>query len=368
MATATAAKHAIAFGHARTGLVAVLEAGGLQRGDEVLLSPLTCKVVPLSLIAAGFKPVYVDIAPGSLNLDPARLADAAGPATRAVLFQHTYGTTTGIQATAALCRERNLMLVEDAAQSMPHAASGAGRFGWATLYSNNLRKPLPAGSGAIVTTNDPDLAAAVARRRDRLPSLPRHRDWMLSATATLHAWVLGPRLYWPLFAVARAFGGIYRDDSIDREVAAQIVNAAVRPSKGQLCRGDRWLARAEALVRQRTEACAHYEQLLRGSSPQGLLQATEWRRPLYFFPVLATNKDQLLRAAQTRWLEMVAWPLRLPIYPALTNHAMARYGYEPRSCPEAERIAQQLVGLPTDFGATPALRRALATVVAQAGA
>lgn len=362
MAAAIGATRAIAFGYARTGLVAVLEAAGLARGDEVLLSPLTCKVVPLGLIAAGFKPVYVDVARGSLNLDPAQLGAATGGATRAVLFQHTYGTTTGIEAAATFCRERALLLVEDCAQCMPHPAADAGRWGRAALYSNNLRKPLPAGSGAIVATSDARLASELERRRDTLPRPSGAAEWSLTASAALQSMLLGPRLYWPLFGLARAVGSVYRDHSLDSEIAAQIAPAAVRPSPGQLRRGDAWLNRADALARWRIEACLHYAELL-GDAPTVTLPAPAPRQPLYFYPILATAKDALLRRAQARWLEMVAWPLRLPIYPAEHEREMQRYGYALGSCAEAERVARHLVGLPTDFGATPAIRRALASLI-----
>lgn len=362
MAAAAGATRAIAFGYARTGLTAVLEAAGLRKGDEVLLSPLTCKVVPLGLIASGFKPVYVDVAAGTLNLDPMRLPAATGAATRAVLFQHTYGTTTGIDAAAAFCRERGLLLIEDCAQCMPHASAGAGRAGRAALYSNNLRKPLPAGSGALVTTNDVELARVLEQHRDALPLRAPAAEWSLTASAALQSMLLGPRLYWPLFGLARAFGSVYRDHTIDSEIAAQIAPAAVRPSSGQVRRGDAWLARLDALARHRIDACLHYAELL-GTGATVTTPAPAPRQPLYFYPVLATAKQALLRRAQARWLEMVAWPLHLPIYPAEHEHEMQRYGYVLGSCSEAERVAQQLVGLPTDFGATPPIRRALASLI-----
>jgi dTDP-4-amino-4,6-dideoxygalactose transaminase len=362
MAAATGAAWAVGFGYARTGLAAVLQACGLEAGDEVLLSPLTCKVVPLSLISAGLKPVYVDVAAGSLNLDPARLATATGAATQAVLFQHTYGSTTGIDATAAYCRERGLLLVEDCAQCMPHTSAAAGRQGRAALYSNNLRKPLPAGSGAIVTTDDPRLARELARRRDALPARTRGAELALAASAVLQSLLLGPRLYWPLFTLARASGAVYRDEAVEHEIATQIVQAAVQPSERQSRRGDAWLRRADALARHRIEACAHYTELL-GSAASIVLPVRDPGLPLYFFPVLTPAKQMLLRHARAHLLEVVAWPMRLPIYPAEHEHEMQRYGYTLGSCPEAERIAERLVGLPTDFGATPWLRRALASLI-----
>ena len=64
---------------------------GIGPSDEVVLSPLTCKVVPLTLLSLKIKPLYADVSADTLNLDPAAVRRAIGPRTRAILFQHTYG-------------------------------------------------------------------------------------------------------------------------------------------------------------------------------------------------------------------------------------------------------------------------------------
>src|SRR5262245_51595508 len=87
--------YAVAFSQARSAMVAILTAAGVKGGEAVALSPLTCEVVPLALLAGGFHPVYLDIADGTLNLEAGALA-AAAPV-RAVVFQHTYGLSTGAE-------------------------------------------------------------------------------------------------------------------------------------------------------------------------------------------------------------------------------------------------------------------------------
>jgi len=75
------------------------------------------------------------------------------------------------------------------------------------------------------------------------------------------------------------------------------------------------------------------------------------------------NKDRLLRNARRRLLELVSWPMRLPIYPVERESDLVRYAYEIGSCATAEDIAARLVGLPTDFGATERRRAALAAII-----
>ena len=99
-------EHALAFSYARVGLRAVLRALGAHPGDEIVLSPLTCKVVPLALLSLGLKLVYADISADTLNLDPDALEGAISPRSRAILFQHTYGSSTGIDQVAAVAARR----------------------------------------------------------------------------------------------------------------------------------------------------------------------------------------------------------------------------------------------------------------------
>jgi perosamine synthetase len=63
---------------------------------------------------------------------------------------------------------------------------------------------------------------------------------------------------------------------------------------------------------------------------------------------LVKRKDELLREARRRRLEIIAWPLKTPIYPVEDESDLPIYGYDPGSCPVAEMIASRLIGLPTD--------------------
>ena len=74
--------------------------------------------------------------------------------------------------------------------------------------------------------------------------------------------------------------------------------------------------------------------------------------PLYYYPVLASDKNALLDAARRQRLELVAWPLTTPIYPVESASGLAQCEYTPGSCPEAELRAAALCGLPVDLMTT----------------
>lgn len=362
MAQAMGRRDAVAFAYARTGLVAILQAAGLGPGDEIILSALTCKVVPLALLSIGLKPIYADISPQTLNLDPDSVAAKAGSATRAVLFQHTYGNTEGIEAIAAFCKRSALLLVEDCAQCVPQDRTGPGQWGHAAIFSNNTRKPVPAGSGGIVTTDDGALAASIRRLRDTLPLPTSSANFMSYANVTLHDLLMGPRLYWPLFSLARTFGSVYRDRTLPQEIASDVTQVGTQVSAFHVRRGMAWLPRIGELSAQRTMCCEDYARRFR-DCPDIMLTAMTPRQPLYLFPIVVADKDRLLRKARRKLLELVSWPIRLPIYPVERESELLRYAYASGSCANAEDVSARLVGLPTDFGANDTNRAALVRII-----
>jgi dTDP-4-amino-4,6-dideoxygalactose transaminase len=341
-------RHAVSFGYARHALAGILAAGGLRAGDEVILSPLTCKVVPLALRSQDLRPVYVDIRSATLNLDPNLAAEAVGSATRAILFQHTYGHPGGHDAASQLAAVRGLLLVADCAQTLPCRGASAilTELRSAAIYSNNLLKPLPAASGGVAVTNDDQLAQGLASEAARLEPRGWRSRARLRLEIALHEWILRPGLYWPLFELNRRASLSHRDRPLGDEIATEIHGTACAPTPYQLRRGFAWLAQAEELANHVRECCSEYEESLH--EIEGLeLPLSKPGRPLYYFPVLVRDKEGLLERARRARVEVIAWPVQTPIYPVVNDTQLTTYGYEPGSCPVAEGVARRLVGLPT---------------------
>jgi dTDP-4-amino-4,6-dideoxygalactose transaminase len=358
------ARHAVAFGFARHALSTVLVCAGLEAADEVALSPLTCKVVPLALLSAGLRPIYVDVTPGTLNLDPNRLEDRLGPKTRAVMFQHTYGGDAGIEDVARVADRRGCLLVEDCAQCLPMATPNRApaRLGRAAIFSNNLLKPLPAGSGGLLTTNDAALADAIRAARDRLPRRSSGAEAVRRIETWLYRLMVRPSSYWTILEAYKRLSPGYRERPVAEELEHEIVRLAFRPSSSQLRAGTVWLERLTAIARHRQSCCADYRRRLSGRPgidipPIGL------DRPLLYFPVLTPRKQAALAAAKAKRLPIIPWPGSTPMYPIERLEALRSYGYEPGSCPVAESIASRLIGLPTEPDITPDHRQRIADLV-----
>ncbi len=168
-AAASGARHAVGVGTGTDAIALTLRALGVGPGDEVITSPLSAAFSAIAIVMAGATPVFADIDPGRLTLDPAAAAAAITPRTAAILPVHLYGQPADMPAFAALADRHGLALVEDACQA--HLATSAGRpvgtYGAAGAFSFYPTKNLGAlGDAGAVVTNDETLAAKLKRLRN----------------------------------------------------------------------------------------------------------------------------------------------------------------------------------------------------------
>ena len=166
-------RHALGVGNGLDALTLILRAyrglDTLREGDEVIVPANTFIATFLAVSQSGLVPVPVEPDPVTFNLDPARVEQAIGPRTRAIIAVHLYGQLAEMPALAALARHRGLLLIEDAAQAHGATLDGckAGAFGDAAAFSFFPTKNLGAlGDGGAVTTSDDALARRVAALRN----------------------------------------------------------------------------------------------------------------------------------------------------------------------------------------------------------
>jgi dTDP-4-amino-4,6-dideoxygalactose transaminase len=153
------AKHAIGVNSGTAALIVALQAHGVGPGDEVITTPFSFIATATSIIACGATPVFVDIDPFDLNLDPGQVEDAITDRTKAVMPVHLYGHPARIDEIREICEDNELALVEDAAQAhgAEHAGQRVGTFG-AGCFSFYPTKNMTTGEGGIITTNDDEVA------------------------------------------------------------------------------------------------------------------------------------------------------------------------------------------------------------------
>ena len=130
---------------------------GIRPGDEVIVPALSFISTATSVSRVGAVPVFVDIEPWSFNIDPERVRQALSPRTKAVIVVHFGGAMCRITDILAICQERNLALIEDAAhaQGSEWNSRRAGSFGVTGSFSFQNGKVLSSGEGGILVTSDP---------------------------------------------------------------------------------------------------------------------------------------------------------------------------------------------------------------------
>ncbi|SHF76868.1 DegT/DnrJ/EryC1/StrS family aminotransferase [Geodermatophilus nigrescens] len=168
-AAATGAAEAVGVGSGLDALTLGLRALGVGPGDEVVVPSHTFVATWLAVVQVGAVPVPVDVEEATGAWDPARVAEAVGPRTRALLPVHLYGHPVDLDPLLALAAEHGIAVLDDAAQA--HGARYRGRpvggLAHATAWSFYPGKNLGAlGDGGAVTTDDPGVAARVRSLRN----------------------------------------------------------------------------------------------------------------------------------------------------------------------------------------------------------
>jgi len=171
-------EHAIATNNGTTALHLALVALGVKAGDEVIVPSVTYVASANAIAYCGATAVLVDVEPGTLNLDPRAVEAAITDKTVAVIAVHLYGIPARIPEINAICKPRNIFVVEDAAEA--HGAKigeqAVGSLGDVAVFSFFGNKILTTGEGGMVTTDDAELAARLRLLRGQGMD-PDRRYW-----------------------------------------------------------------------------------------------------------------------------------------------------------------------------------------------
>lgn len=168
-ALAAGAQYAVGVGTGTDALALTFRGLGVGAGDEVITSPLSAAYSALAIQMAGATPVFADLDPDRLTLDPRAAEAAITPKTKAIMPVHLYGQPADMPAFEAMAERHHLLLVEDACQA--HVATCRGRpvgtFGAAGAFSFYPTKNLGAlGDGGAIVTGDAGLAERLRRLRN----------------------------------------------------------------------------------------------------------------------------------------------------------------------------------------------------------
>lgn len=312
----TGTQHCVAVSNGLDALALALRALGVQPGDEVIVPSNTFIATWFAVSQCGAVPVPVEPLEATGNIDPARIAAAITPRTRAIVPVHLYGQPAELDAVLAIAQRHGLRVLEDAAQA--HGARYQGRriggHGDAAAWSFYPGKNLGAfGDGGALTTND----AALAEQLRMLRNYGSQTKY-----------------------VSDVQGGNHRLDPVQA--------AALRVKLRHL---DTWNARRAQIAAVYSAELAHCGLALPEVAPGA---EPVW----HLYVVRSPQRDALQQALAAAGIETL---IHYPIAPH-RQKAYAAMGLAAGSLPLAERLAQQVLSLPIG----PQMTAAQVTAVLQA--
>ena len=345
-------EHVTLFWRGRVALYAILRCLGIGPGDEVIVPAFTCVAVPNAIIYAGATPVYVDIDDATYTADPAAVASAMSPRTRVVLAQNTFGLSADLDALTSVARPYGAVVVDDCTHGLGGTYRGRpnGAAAFAAFYSTQWSKPISTGLGGIAVTTDAGLARELAAL-ERSARKPRALDRALLATMllareriatprTLHA---GRGVY---RAVSRA--GLVPGSSSGEELEGTGMpeSFVTAMSAFQARLAGRRLAALGARVRRRVAVAHGYSARLATLGCTPAAEPESARHAFLRYPLRVRERDAFVEEANRRGVLLGDW-FHSPLYPI--GGDLGRWGYRRGEHPVAERVASEIVNLPTDL-------------------
>lgn len=250
-------KHAVTATNGTAALHLAVSALKIGKGDEVIMPDLTIISCPLSVIYSGATPVFVDVDPVTLTINPELIEEKITKRTRAIMVVHLYGHPCDMDPILALAKKYHLAVIEDAAEA--HGAlykgkkvGGIGRIGIFSFYANKI---VTSGEGGMVVTNEAELADRAALLRN-LAHSPHRRFWH------------------------KEIGFNYRMTNV-----SAAIGLAQLESIEKYLRKKSWMAR-------------EYAKALRGIPHLTLPQEATWAKNVYWMYTLALTKDAPLTKSE----------------------------------------------------------------------
>jgi len=153
-------KHGVAVNSGTAALHVALASLDIKKGDEVITTPLSCVATTNPIIYLNAKPVFVDVEPETLNIDPALIEKKITPKTKAILPVHLFGHPVDLDPLIEVAEKYGLYVIEDTAQAHGAKYKGkkVGSFGHVSCFSFYADKLITTVEGGIALTNDEELA------------------------------------------------------------------------------------------------------------------------------------------------------------------------------------------------------------------
>ncbi len=321
VAEAAGCAHGVAVNSGTSGLHALLLALGIGPGDEVITTPFSFIASSNCIAFVGATPVFVDIDPGSLNMDPAAVEAAIGPRTKAILAVEAFGNPVHMDTYARIAARHELVLIEDACEALGTTLAGrkAGSFGRAAVFGFYPNKQITTGEGGMIVTDDEVLA-------DQCRSIRNQGRAAGQVSGSQGSWLTHERI-----------GYNFRLS----EVSAAI--------------GVAQLQRFDSIVEARRRVADNYMQRLMGVPELVLPTVASGVKPSWFVFVVRletrfaeAERDRIIHGLRAHDVGSAAYFPCIHLQPCYQR----KYGFRKGEFPIAESVSHRTIALPFYAGLT----------------
>lgn len=310
------AKEAVAVNSGTAALHVAAFAAEIRPGDEVITTPLTFCATANCVLYLGGQPVFADVCPDTLNIDPKDVARKITPKTKAIITVDFTGQPCDYKAIRPLAEEHDLVVIEDAAHALGAEYNGqrVGTLNEFTTFSFHPVKHVTTGEGGMVVTDDPDLAAKMrAFRTHGITADFRQR--------------------------AEAGSWVYEMVALGYNYRLPDINCAL--GLAQMGKLDKWLARRREIAARYTEAFAQMPEV---DMPQVLPETN----PAWHLYVIKLNLERLRVGRKEVFAALRAENIGVNVHyiPVYWHPYYQQQGYEKGLCLMAEAAYERLISLP----------------------
>jgi perosamine synthetase len=334
----------------RQALELGLRHSGLPAGAKVGINGFTCYVVYQAVERAGYQPVFLDVEPGRLHFGLKQLQ--AHKDLKAIIVQNTLGLPVAIGPLEAFCRQNKLLLIEDLAHSMGAVYEDgreAGTVGELAMLSFSQDKPLDVvAGGAIIDRRSKSMAA---------PTLPVVSFWQRGKNRDYPFWTMLIRNTYG-FGLGRYIHFVLKKGKLLATPMSDNLNEprAMSNSAAKLLLG--LLDTQDSELAHRRKIAAIYSKELSKD-----LQYTVSGQPSYLrFPISAPDRAKLVAALKKSRIYISDTWYDAPVAP---KRYLDRTNYRVGQCPEAEKLAESIVNLPTHKHVTPEVAQQICAKINQ---
>lgn len=343
-------KEAVSFSSGRAGFYTILKGLGIKPNDEIILQSFTTVALPNIIRSFGAIPVFIDIKPGSFNIDPEKIEERITPNTRAIIIQHTFGEVAPIEKILEIAKKNQIYTIEDCAHSLGAKYNGvkAGKFADAAFFSFGRDKVISSVSGGMVIAKSDEMLGKIKliQKEMNFPdrrSIARnlaHPIITVSSLFTYNLFSLGKIIMFlatKLKLINRAYSNKEKHGEIDMSLIGKMPNVLAEIALNQM----NYLENFNA---HRLHIAQFYEKNIINEKIQKPATNSNQDNIYLWYTILTDNKKEIIEKAAEKNIILGDW---FPQTIGPESVDLEKAGYQRSSCPISEEVSSKCINLPT---------------------